>query len=125
MSRSIFGGLFVACSLLLHQESGSAQCKSLLVAHVTDTTGQPLEGAWVTILEAGVKHITGPDGGVVVSLPGGYYTVRAALIRYTSVQQDSVGLRCGKANLLSLRLAQQTSTPLESLQVTGPRELTR
>ncbi len=94
---------------------------TLAGAVLDEETGEPIEGAVVEVLEAGVEATTGPDGGFSISLTPGRYRVRVEASGYYPIQ-DVVEVEENKTTITYFRL--YPSTVPVVLKVSVLNELT-
>ena len=112
----------LACAaLLLGSAPGSAVAQGVLEGLVrAQDTGEPLAGAQVFLVDAGLGGTTGPGGlYLVADVPAGTHAVEVRLIGY-AVERRQVSVADGEATRLDFVLS-QSAVALEGVVAVGSR----
>ena len=97
----------------------AAQSTGAVSGKVTASTGEPLQGATVSITGTARGAIARSDGSYQVALPAGRYEIRVRLIGFGAAA-DSVTIAAGQAATKDFTLT-RAATSLEAVAVIGTR----
>ncbi|HUP00092.1 MAG TPA: TonB-dependent receptor [Gemmatimonadota bacterium] len=85
--------------------ASKAQESSVLQGRVLDaTTGQPLIGAQIAVLESDLGAVTDVDGRYRLGLPVGSYDLRVVYLGFTNKTVTDVSIEAGRSNFLDISL---------------------
>ncbi len=118
----------VLMALLLGVAASPAAAQLVTGRLLDRTTGEPLEGAFVVLLDsAGVKHgglLTNKEGRYFLRAPGpGRYTIRAERIGYASATSEPLTLAVDQTRIFDMAVSTQ-AIALESIKVTAQQRCT-
>ena len=104
-------GLAAAClplAIARAQQPASSGDPGRITGAVTSAeSGEPIQGATITVLGTRLGAITNPQGHYTVSIAPGVYKVRVNMIGYGQIIMDSVPVTAGQNATANFQLVKQ------------------
>ncbi|SEK27460.1 SusC/RagA family TonB-linked outer membrane protein [Parapedobacter koreensis] len=78
-----------------------------IIGRITDTQGEPLAGANISIIELNRRYSTDREGNFTISVQPGSYTVEVTYISFGTQRQSNVSVQEGSSTTLNFTLTEE------------------